>query len=56
MCVLDELKCGESRERVVENRQPADLARIPESEGQWHHFAFRLFNFWQACSIYFSLL
>jgi hypothetical protein len=45
---------------VAEKRQPADSARITESEGQWRHFAFRffvvfLFNFWQACSIYFSL-
>jgi hypothetical protein len=50
-----------AHERVAEKRQPVDSARISESEGQWRHFAFRffvvfLFNFWQACSIYFSLL
>jgi hypothetical protein len=53
---------GSRKERTGSiKRRLADSARLLESEGQWRHFAFRffvvfLFNFWQACSIYFSPL
>jgi len=41
-------------------RRPADSARIPESEGQWRHFAFHffivfLFSFWQALDLRYIL-